>query len=133
MFLSIAFQVSYYRDTYAEHPEDRENIEYRVHLQDDDSLTTLSGTYLIKLPIVTVRNSSFYILLQLLPCACTAGLYNQMQALGYELDYARLPIVDEKAPKEKDFDAMIQVMREQDTAETACVFNCQVMYLHNCI
>ena len=53
------------------------------------------------------------------------GLYSQMQALGYSLDYARLPIVDEKAPKEEDFDAMIKVMREQDK-DTACVFNCQV-------
>ena len=25
-------QVKYYRDTYAEHPEDRKNIEYTVHL-----------------------------------------------------------------------------------------------------
>ena len=38
------FQVSYFRDTYAEHPEDRENIEYRVHLKDEESLVTLSGT-----------------------------------------------------------------------------------------
>ena len=35
----------YYRDTYAEHPEDRKNIEYSVHLDNDEDLVTLSGPY----------------------------------------------------------------------------------------
>ena len=35
----------YYRDTYAEHPEDRKNIEYSVHLDNDEDLVTLSGLY----------------------------------------------------------------------------------------
>ena len=38
-------QVRYYRDTYAEHPEDRKNIEYTVHLDRDEDLVTLSGVY----------------------------------------------------------------------------------------
>lgn len=38
-------QVTYFRDTYAEHPEDRENIEYTAVLETDDALTTLSGMY----------------------------------------------------------------------------------------
>ena len=38
-------QVKYYRDTYAEHPEDRKNIEYSVHLDNDEDLVTLSGMY----------------------------------------------------------------------------------------
>ena len=38
-------QVRYYRDTYAEHPEDRKNIEYSVHLDNDEDLVTLSGLY----------------------------------------------------------------------------------------
>ena len=38
-------QVRYYRDTYAEHPEDRKNIEYSVHLDNDEDLVTLSGIY----------------------------------------------------------------------------------------
>ena len=38
-------QVRYYRDTYAEHPEDRKNIEYTVHLDNDEDLVTLSGVY----------------------------------------------------------------------------------------
>jgi hypothetical protein len=33
--------VRYYRDTYAEHPEDRKNIEYSVHLDNDADLVTL--------------------------------------------------------------------------------------------
>ena len=53
------FQVKYYRDTYAEHPEDRENIEYGVRLHDDQSLVTLTG------------------------------MYDQMRDLGYDLRYAR--------------------------------------------
>ena len=51
--------MKYYRDTYAEHPEDRENIEYGVRLRDDQSLVTLTG------------------------------LYDQMRELGYDLKYAR--------------------------------------------
>ena len=54
-----SFQVKYYRDTYAEHPEDRENIEYGVRLRDDRSLVTLTG------------------------------MYDQMRELGYDLKYAR--------------------------------------------
>ncbi len=41
----IFFQVKYFRDTYAEHPDDRENIEYSVFLDSDDALVTLSGMY----------------------------------------------------------------------------------------
>jgi len=88
-------KVKYYRDTYAEHPEDRENIEYRVHLDRDEDLVTLSG------------------------------LYEQMKELNFKLDYCRMPIVDEKAPRECDFDDMVGALK--DTKEdTACVFNCQM-------
>ena len=60
---SVSSQVKYYRDTYAEHPEDRENIEYGVRLRDDQSLVTLTG------------------------------LYDQMRELGYDLRYARCELV----------------------------------------
>ena len=33
--------------------------------------------------------------------------------------------MDEKAPKEQDFDTIVDVLR-QEGAETACVFNCQM-------
>ena len=90
-------QVRYYRDTYAEHPEDRKNIEYSVHLDNDEDLVTLSA------------------------------IYEQIKNLdsSFNLNYARMPIVDEKAPRECDFDAMLNVLRETDQ-NTACVFNCQV-------
>ena len=42
--------------------------------------------------------------------------------------FFRLPIVDEKAPKDTDFDAMLTTMRET-TPETACIFNCQVLLI----
>ena len=35
-------QVKYYRDTYAEHPEDRKNIEYTVHLDNEQGRKLLS-------------------------------------------------------------------------------------------
>jgi len=38
-------KVKYYRDTYAEHPDDRVNIEYTVPLESDDALVTLNGLY----------------------------------------------------------------------------------------
>ena len=39
-----------------------------------------------------------------------------------------MPIVDEKAPKDTDFDAMLTTMLET-TPETACIFNCQVLLI----
>ena len=38
-------QVKYYRDTYAEHPDDRVNIEYTVPLENDEALVTINGVY----------------------------------------------------------------------------------------
>jgi hypothetical protein len=45
--LSIQYylQVKYYRDTYAEHPDDRVNIEYTVPLENNDALVSLNGLY----------------------------------------------------------------------------------------
>jgi len=37
----------------------------------------------------------------------------------------RLPIVDEKAPNLKDFDLLVQALR-QEPGETGCIFNCQM-------
>jgi len=87
--------IRYYRDTYAEHPEDRKNIEYSVHLDNDEDLVTLSG------------------------------MYEQLKQFGYNLSYARMPIVDEKAPSEISFDAMVEELKGI-SADTACVFNCQM-------
>ena len=38
----------------------------------------------------------------------------------------RLPIVDEKAPSEADFDTILDVLKVEGP-DTACVFNCQVI------
>ncbi|XP_023341623.1 paladin isoform X2 [Eurytemora carolleeae] len=87
--------VRYYRDTYAEHPEDRKNIEYSVHLDNEEDLITLGG------------------------------LYSDLKQSGFSLQYARMPIIDEKAPTVGDFDALLEMLRVADD-NTACVFNCQM-------
>ena len=44
----------------------------------------------------------------------------------------RLPIVDEKAPRDQDFDAILTEMLNT-TRDTACIFNCQVgTYTKDC-
>jgi len=88
-------KVKYYRDTYAEHPEDRENIEYCVQMEGEDALLTLTE------------------------------LYDSMKTLGFDLSYFRLPIVDEKAPRDIDFDDALTAMRQTDP-DSACIFNCQM-------
>lgn len=89
-------KVRYYKDTYAEHPEDRKNIEYVVELHDGtDSLKTLSN------------------------------VYDDLRKDGVNLKYARLPIVDEKAPKEGDFDLLVEKLKIEPK-DTACFFNCQM-------
>lgn len=69
-------KVRYFKDTYAEHPADRKNIEYIVPLEDENSLKTLSM------------------------------VYDDLKHAGFDLSYVRLPIVDEKAPNEIDFDLL---------------------------
>jgi len=87
--------VCYFRDTYAEHPEDRENIKYTVKLENDQDLVTLSG------------------------------MYEQLQENGFCLSYDRMPIIDEKAPTEQDFDRLLTLVKGSHL-NTACVFNCQM-------
>ncbi|XP_040565703.1 paladin [Lepeophtheirus salmonis] len=89
-------KVTYFRDTYAEHPDDRLNIKHIVALEDPKtSLVTLSG------------------------------MYDQLTELGYPLSYVRLPIVDEKAPLEKDFELFLDTFKNIDK-DSGCVFNCQM-------
>jgi len=66
-----------------------------VHLDNDEDLVTLSG------------------------------MYEQLKELGYQLSYARMPIVDEKAPSELSFDSMVNELKDI-SPDTACVFNCQM-------
>eukprot|EP01113_Clastostelium_recurvatum_P019836 TRINITY_DN2348_c0_g1_i1.p1 TRINITY_DN2348_c0_g1~~TRINITY_DN2348_c0_g1_i1.p1 ORF type:complete len:584 (+),score=142.11 TRINITY_DN2348_c0_g1_i1:202-1752(+) len=44
----------------------------------------------------------------------------------YNLDYHRIPITDECAPEEKDFDELISTLRFASLENAACVFNCQM-------
>lgn len=34
-------------------------------------------------------------------------VYESLQAEGYLVDYERIPITDEKSPKERDFDSLV--------------------------
>ena len=52
-----------------------------------------------------------------------AEVYAGLQHEGYRVDYARIPISDEKAPEDQDFDALIQRLRAADP-HSALVFNC---------
>jgi len=77
-------QVVYYRDTYAEHPDDRENKELKAPLDNDGDFVTL------------------------------AGMYDQLKEAGYNLKYSRAPIQDEKSPSEKDFDSLCRALVNED-------------------
>lgn len=88
-------KVHYFKDTYAEHPDDRKNIEHIVPLTDAKALKTLSDVY--------------------------AELKDQ----GFNLSYVRLPIQDEKAPNESDFDLLTSSLSTAPP-DAACVFNCQM-------
>lgn len=44
---------------------------------------------------------------------------------GYEVDYTRVPVTDEKAPKEKDF-ALLMRRLWKPPEGAALIFNCQM-------
>lgn len=52
-------------------------------------------------------------------------VYEELQHQGYLVDYERVPITDEKAPKEGDFDNLVRRISQVDM-ETEIVFNCQM-------
>ncbi|KAK3150056.1 hypothetical protein QOZ80_3AG0227260 [Eleusine coracana subsp. coracana] len=52
-------------------------------------------------------------------------VYEELQHQGYLVDYERVPITDEKAPKEGDFDNLVFRISQVDL-ETEIVFNCQM-------
>lgn len=74
-------KVRYYKDTYAEHPADRKNIEHIIPLEDNNALKTLTM------------------------------VYEDLKNAGFDLTYVRLPIVDEKAPNENDFDLLTNALK----------------------
>ncbi|RAL42001.1 hypothetical protein DM860_018175 [Cuscuta australis] len=52
-------------------------------------------------------------------------VYEELQAQEYLVDYERVPITDEKPPKELDFDILVHKVSQTDI-KTEIVFNCQM-------
>ena len=52
-------------------------------------------------------------------------VYRELVADGYGVDYVRVPVTDEKAPKEADFEQLLQRLWTTPPG-TALVFNCQM-------
>ncbi|XP_010245398.1 PREDICTED: paladin isoform X2 [Nelumbo nucifera] len=52
-------------------------------------------------------------------------VYEELQMEGYLVDYERVPITDEKSPKEQDFDILVHKISQADI-DTEIVFNCQM-------
>ncbi|PIA40733.1 hypothetical protein AQUCO_02400064v1 [Aquilegia coerulea] len=52
-------------------------------------------------------------------------VYEELQVEGYLVDYERVPITDEKSPKEQDFDILVHRISQADI-NTEIIFNCQM-------
>ncbi|XP_031379971.1 paladin isoform X1 [Punica granatum] len=52
-------------------------------------------------------------------------VYQELQLEGYLVDYERVPVTDEKSPKEQDFDILVDKISQADIS-TDIVFNCQM-------
>ncbi|KAL5539852.1 hypothetical protein UlMin_045473 [Ulmus minor] len=52
-------------------------------------------------------------------------VYEELQLEGYLVDYERVPVTDEKSPKEQDFDILVHKISEADI-NTEIIFNCQM-------
>ncbi|KAH9319094.1 hypothetical protein KI387_020863 [Taxus chinensis] len=52
-------------------------------------------------------------------------VYLELQKEGYLVDYERVPITDEKSPKERDFDSLVHRVLQADV-NTEIMFNCQM-------
>ncbi|KAK8630439.1 hypothetical protein V6N13_079231 [Hibiscus sabdariffa] len=52
-------------------------------------------------------------------------VYEELQVEGYLVDYERVPVTDEKSPKELDFDILVNKISQADI-NTEVVFNCQM-------
>lgn len=52
-------------------------------------------------------------------------VYEELQVEGYLVDYERVPVTDEKSPKELDFDILVHKI-SQANINTEIIFNCQM-------
>lgn len=50
-------------------------------------------------------------------------VYDMLRQEGYKVDYARIPVTDEKSPEPQDFDALVQRVKDADP-EAQLIFNC---------
>ena len=55
-------------------------------------------------------------------------LLHVLAADGYDVDYLRIPVTDEKAPKDQDFEQLIQRLWGVPL-DAALIFNCQVWFV----
>ncbi|KAL5792093.1 hypothetical protein ACOSP7_000687 [Xanthoceras sorbifolium] len=61
-------------------------------------------------------------------CDCVKtplNVYEELQVEGYLVDYERVPVTDEKSPKEMDFDILVDKISQADI-NTEVIFNCQM-------
>ncbi|XP_020701616.1 paladin [Dendrobium catenatum] len=52
-------------------------------------------------------------------------VYQELQMEGFLVDYERVPITDEKSPKERDFDDLVHRISQVEN-DTEYIFNCQM-------
>ncbi|KAL6225589.1 hypothetical protein ACLB2K_004438 [Fragaria x ananassa] len=52
-------------------------------------------------------------------------VYEELQVIGYLVDYERVPVTDEKSPKELDFDILVHKISQADI-NAEIIFNCQM-------
>ncbi|XP_038874639.1 paladin isoform X1 [Benincasa hispida] len=52
-------------------------------------------------------------------------VYEELQVDGVHVDYERVPVTDEKSPKESDFDILVRKISQVDV-NTEIIFNCQM-------
>eukprot|EP00301_Raphidiophrys_heterophryoidea_P007460 c12888_g1_i4.p1 GENE.c12888_g1_i4~~c12888_g1_i4.p1 ORF type:complete len:770 (-),score=192.16 c12888_g1_i4:90-2399(-) len=86
--MSNSNTVTFFRDSFGEHPSDRQNEECSMRVLSPTSVTT------------------------------AAGLSDMCRAMGFDIQCERIPIADEKAPAVRDFDGMVQVMVGQPASSS---------------
>lgn len=86
----------YYKDTFAENPADRKNMQLSEKV--GDVAEDVRGV---------------------------GAVYSALKDEDYQVEYHRLPIVDERSPALQDFDNLVGILRAVDAA-TGAYFNCQM-------
>jgi protein-tyrosine phosphatase len=53
-------------------------------------------------------------------------VYEAIESEGYKVKYFRIPVTDERAPEPKDFDDLLEIIKDIDIENTHVVYNCQM-------